>query len=521
MALPTSPRRHRLSKRQAYVLLPSIGIRSAEMGNLGTDDQVFAKALHARLIPSNGSMQEGARKLEILHSMQDDGPKLAELSADELAALRNSSPGVRAVPLVYYHTTGTARPQWRAGPRSKLKRPGQKAGRRTDPVLVKVTDPAGQPVRGATVVAIEDLAQQRGVQGRTNANGEAKLRIAPVKLEALLVYGPPFYWGHCKTNVLLNQRQDIRIQPIDLAIDDFLGALYAKVPPDAGRGVAVGVIDTGVDGAHPHLNLTHTRCFVTSEGDAGSGTPATMNGTHGTHVAGIIGSTGQKPYGKRGVAPGCTLHSYRVFANKGGGATNYDILRAIEQAVEDHCDLVNLSLGSSTPDEAVHDAIKDAFDRGTLCIAAAGNDARGEVLYPARWAEAVCVGAVGRRGMYPSSSSEVFDEVAPSSRLDKEVYVARFSNEGPEMKMVGPGAGIVSTLPDGGYGVMSGTSMACPAVTGLAAALLGARPDILGMPRDAKRTTALLGALNQACIDLGLHQDLQGIGVPLWSHGGI
>jgi subtilisin len=205
--------------------------------------------------------------------------------------------------------------------------------------------------------------------------------------------------------------------------------------------------------------------------------------------------------------------SYRVFPNAGGGASNYDIIRAIDRGVADGCDLLNLSLGGLARDEAMHEAIKAAFDHGTVCIVAAGNDGRAEVSYPAHWAEAVAVSAVGKSGTFPAGSSEEADAVAPFAPGDGRVFVAGFSNIGPEVDLTGPGVGIVSTVPGGGYAVMSGTSMACPAVSGAAAALLGENETILAMPRDGRRAIAILGLINGAALSLGFEKNFQGLGI--------
>ena len=69
-----------------------------------------------------------------------------------------------------------------------------------------------------------------------------------------------------------------------------------------------------------------------------------------------------------------TLRSYRVFRHTGGGATNYDIMNAIDRAVQDGCDIINLSLGGASEDEAVRTAIGRALDNRVLVIAAVGND---------------------------------------------------------------------------------------------------------------------------------------------------
>jgi subtilisin len=108
----------------------------------------------------------------------------------------------------------------------------------------------------------------------------------------------------------------------------------------------------------------------------------------------------------------------------------------------------------------------------------------------------------------------VLDEVAPFAPVDPRIYISGFSNVGPAIDLTGPGGGIVSTLPGGLYGVMSGTSMACPAAAGMAAVLLSARPEVLGMPRDRSRAIAVIGLLTQAARPLGFDSTLEGAGLP-------
>jgi subtilisin len=76
---------------------------------------------------------------------------------------------------------------------------------------------------------------------------------------------------------------------------------------------------------------------------------------------------------------------------------------------------------------------------------------------------------------------------------------------------IGPGVSIVSTLPGGVYGVMSGTSMACPA------ALLAAKPDALKMKRDRDRSTAMQAVINAAAKPLGFSKDLEGLEILPWA----
>lgn len=418
---------------------------------------------------------------------------------------------MRAVPLVMYQLS--RRPQLQISPAARAAPAA--GGARAAAITLKVLRGDGKlPVAGARVLAFTDFAARAGAEGVSDADGLVRLELGASRkrVELLVAYGPAGYWGCHRAGLTLHSAVRIRLAPIDMAVDDYLGRLYGRHAPDAGAGVAVAVIDTGVALAHPDLVVAGGAAFVQAENDVGGHGPAALDGEHGSHVAGILASRGAPPGGRRGVAPGVRLMSYRVFPNAGNGATNYDIIRAIDRAVADGCDLLNLSLGGALRDEAVHEAIKDAFDKGSLCVAASGNDARGPVSYPARWPETLAVSAIGRLGSYPAGSTETMDALAPFSADDGAVFVAGFSNVGPEVDLTGPGVGIVSTVPPAAYAVMSGTSMACPAVTGCAALLLAAHPEVLALPRDSKRAIAMLGLINGAALRMGLGTEFEGLG---------
>jgi subtilisin len=236
---------------------------------------------------------------------------------------------------------------------------------------------------------------------------------------------------------------------------------------------------------------------------------------HGTHVAGIIAGRGKPPSGLRGLAPSATLRSYRVFGKNAEGASNYDIIKGIDQAVTDDCDLINLSLGGGPPDDAMSAAIEEARSRGTLVIVAAGNGNRSPVSFPASDPSAIAISATGRKRTFPKDSTENGDIARPYGK-DRNNFLAAFSNIGPELDLTGPGVGVLSTVP-GGYASMSGTSMACPAVTGFAAKMLStaACVDILNMERDQARSDAMAQALFQAAKSLGFGPRYEGKGLPL------
>jgi subtilisin len=201
----------------------------------------------------------------------------------------------------------------------------------------------------------------------------------------------------------------------------------------------------------------------------------------------------------------------RVFGKNAEGASNFSIAKAVDRAVKDGCHLINMSLGGGPQDEATHSAIADARAAGTLVFAANGNDDRAPVSFPAADSLALAVSALGRKGTFPSGTTETGDVASPFGK-DKKNFIAAFSNVGPETDITGPGVGIISTFP-GGYAVLDGTSMACPAVTGAAAKLLATKPEILKMNPDQARSDAMASAVLQAAKSLGFPATFEGQGL--------
>jgi len=102
--------------------------------------------------------------------------------------------------------------------------------------------------------------------------------------------------------------------------------------------------------------------------------------------------------------------------------------------------------------------------------------------------------------------------VASPYGKDRKNFVAAFSNVGPELDLTAPGVGVLSTWP-GGYAALDGTSMACPAATGAAAAILSAHAELLGLPRDSNRSEALARAVLGRARPLGFGSLFEGQGL--------
>jgi subtilisin len=481
--------------RRRFVLLPVRGTRASSPGVTRVAASFLtslARYVGARAVrPIAGSPQV---ELTVVDSVRDDGPKLVEVSPQAAIALRAASPSLRLVPLVYYRTAVAPR---------VVPVPGTLAAGSASPLAFAVrvvSAPGRRPLPGCSVVIFTDFAARRGAQGTTGADGRVSFRLAAseTRLERLYAYpAGPGHWGALKTDVALTEDLDVELQPLDLARQDALRHFYGGSSLEPGAGVRVGVVDTGVDLSHPDLVVSGGENTVPGE-DAGQYGP---NGQeHGSHVAGIIAARGGSGGGMRGVAPGVMLQSYRVFGQGETGASNYSIIKALDRAVAGGCDLITRA------------AIEDARAQGSVCIAAAGNDRRGPVGFPASHPLAIGVSAMGRLGLFPPGSVEAGD-VAPPYGDDPLNFVAEFSNVGPEIDLIGPGVGIISTVP-GGYAPMSGTSMACPAVTGAAAVILSDRNDILSLPRDETRSDAFAQALFEAATPLGFDLDFEGHGLP-------
>lgn len=493
-----------------YIVLPAYGFRSQTLAHAAT--LRAARLVAAALGGGDAAARPAISKVDVIDSVSADGPKLVRMTPETELQLRLEEPSLKIVPLVIYEKMRVIHEIKRAAAAAVSATSAQGA-------VLRIEDAAGAPLAGARIIAFSSFRTRAGDEGRTDANGEVHLRIASgTTLERIYVYGPPRHWGRFERNFNLADGARLQLEPIDLS-QDFLALRRFRnaLPLNAGQGVVVGIIDSGVDGDHPLLpNVSGGANMVLAEtmGDPGQIAdwgPAAVDGEHGTHVAGIVGARPAAGLDLAGVAPGVTLRSYRVFPHTGGGATNYDIMNAIDRAVQDGCHIINLSLGGGEEDEAVRAAIGSALDSGVLVIAAAGNDGRKPVSFPGALPFCIAVSAMGWTDSFPPSSSEASDIARPYGA--HQTFLGAFSNFGPQIDLTGPGVGVVSTLPGGTFGAMSGTSMASPAVAGYAAFLLAEDSIILGL-NGADRGTALRDRLFGSAIPLGFGRDYEGFGLP-------
>ncbi len=249
--------------------------------------------------------------------------------------------------------------------------------------------------------------------------------------------------------------------------------------------IIVGVIDSGIDYTHPDLsaNMWRNPQEIPDNGidDDDNGYIDDYYGYdfvnkdsnpmddhfHGTHVAGTIGAVANNKVGIAGVAWNVKIIALKYLDASGRGNTA-DALSAIEYAVKMGVRITNNSWGSTSYSQALYDAIAAAGNAGVLFVAAAGNDAVDNDLAP----------------HYPASYD--LPNIISVAATNHDDDLSSFSNWGfNSVDLAAPGSNIFSTLPGGGYGEKSGTSMAAPHVSGALVLIWSAFPAFT--PTEVKR----------------------------------
>jgi thermitase len=243
------------------------------------------------------------------------------------------------------------------------------------------------------------------------------------------------------------------------------------------RNVIVAVIDTGIDANHPDLKNNLWKAPKTEQ-HLGSGNvygwdfvtkasnPTDHHG-HGTHIAGIIGAVANVNTGTAGVAQQIQIMPVRYYSESAPGSVNLaNTIKALHYAIDNGAKIINYSGGGPEYSEEEFRAMKKAEENGVLIVAAAGNehsdtDSEDHHYYPAAYS------LKGLKNIITVASIDSNNRLLPSSNWGfKSVDVAA------------PGEGILSTLPNGRYGKMTGTSQATAFVSGIAALLLSKNSNL-------------------------------------------
>ncbi len=228
-----------------------------------------------------------------------------------------------------------------------------------------------------------------------------------------------------------------------------------------GAGIRVAVLDTGAMTNHFDLKNRVVDCKDFTKGFNIQKGCSDANG-HGTHVSGtILADRGSDGKGVMGVAPQASLLAYKVCGND-GSCWSDDIAAALRYAADKGANIVSMSLGGDSPVSIMRDAVRYASSKGVLVVAAAGNDgpSDGTIDYPGAYPEVVAVAA-----------TDATDAVASFSSRGINYDTLPYVSEERDVEFAAPGVQVESTWNDGCYRTISGTSMATPHISGLAAAL--------------------------------------------------
>lgn len=256
-------------------------------------------------------------------------------------------------------------------------------------------------------------------------------------------------WGLHNTSQLVAGSLAPRGSDFDVdAPEGWDTAFGPGVFPSAG-GVRVGILDTGIDRTHVDLLNKVKACAsaVTAIGMIVIGSCSDDN-AHGTHVAGTVAAIANNSVGVAGVAPNAELAIFKGL-NAGGVGFYADIVAGVHWLhTQGQARIISMSIGGPQ-DNALDAELSEAAAAGALLIAAAGNEGDGTQNWPAYHSAVMSVASVNQAGRRSG-----------------------FSNCNNDVEIAAPGEDVWSTAPGNGYVVLSGTSMATPHVSGVAAMVM-------------------------------------------------
>jgi thermitase len=240
--------------------------------------------------------------------------------------------------------------------------------------------------------------------------------------------------------------------------------------PNTG-GATVGIVDTGIEQAHPDLVGKTAGCATSISAGTmiNNGVCEDDNG-HGTHVAGTVAANTNNGAGVAGTAFNSRLVICKALHTAAGTGLTSDVANCINWTAAQNVDVISMSLGGGES-ETLRRAVQNAHagGAGPLQVAAAGNDGDATLNYPAAYPEVVSVAATDNRDQRAS-----------------------FSNANSDVEIAAPGVGILSTFLGTTYIELSGTSMATPHVAGVASLLYD---------RDPAATSATIRSRLTAAVD--------------------
>jgi subtilisin family serine protease len=256
-------------------------------------------------------------------------------------------------------------------------------------------------------------------------------------------------WG-----ILPTKQEDVKVAVIDSGLKNTMGTGSLIIPADLASNIVETEMQDFSSGVAGSNDITDDNTSVNTYG-------------HGTHVAGIIAATANNGIGVAGVSYNrAKVIPYKVFKNEVCSTASLKL--AYAEAIKDGCKVINLSLGSyfkiqgentnyttKPPGDLVLEAaINDAYEKGVITVASAGNGNTSDYLFP-------------------SDYDNVISVVATTNTNERATY----SDYNQYKDIAAPGSGIYSTIP-GGFGSKTGTSMASPYICGVIALIWSSYPDL-------------------------------------------
>ncbi len=223
-----------------------------------------------------------------------------------------------------------------------------------------------------------------------------------------------------------------------------------------GEGVKIAILDTGIDWEQPDLAgvVAGGICIICNSSATDPANWIDRAG-HGTAVAGVIAAQ-RNGFGVLGAAYGVKLYAVKVLNDTGVGYVN-NVIAGIGWAVENGMSIIVMSFSSPDYSQAEAQAVQEAYSKGALLVASAGNrgPANGTVGYPAAFPGVIAVGATDYWNNVPD-----------------------WSSRGADLDLVAPGVGVNTTWIGNEYASLSGTSVSAPCVAASAALVLSARSNL-------------------------------------------
>jgi hypothetical protein len=295
-----------------------------------------------------------------------------------------------------------------------------------------------------------------------------------------IIPGLPFPPGCSDGGGTPPEKPDVKPHPGDMpkAPDPMFGELWGmkKIEAEAAweisaeqeaAEIVVAVIDTGIYYNHEDLLANMWRNPNPTKNDLvgydffhNDGLPYDDHG-HGSHVAGTIGAVAENGVGVIGVAPNVKMMGIKFLSKSGQGSTA-GAISSIDYAVQNGAHILSNSWGGrGMSNKALEDAVTRSEQKGTLFVAAAGNDGNENA---------------GSNRVYPASFTH--SNMVTVAASDENDALARFSNYSASLvHIAAPGTNILSTVIKNEYKKYSGTSMACPHVSGAAALIWSMNPS--------------------------------------------